>query len=121
MMKQNRALLFMRITLFTLIFSVSLSAYTIDDTIDSLIAVMSLDEKKEQLSTDNSATVPSIMTTYPNVRLGIPGFTMNDGPHNLAQVLISHITPVMGVRVKLQVKTPIFRVNLPNILFRVFK
>ena len=50
---------------------------TLDQRIDSLIAKMTLDEKLLQLHAEGG------FNTADNVRLGIPGFQMYDGPHGV--------------------------------------
>lgn len=55
----------------------SVHGKTIDGKIDSLLALMSNEEKIEQIANDG------FMTTPENERLGIPGFVMDDGPHGV--------------------------------------
>ncbi len=57
----------------------SVNGKTLEEKIDSLIALMSTDEKIEQVSKDG------FFTTADNDRLGIPGFFMDDGPHGVGR------------------------------------
>lgn len=52
-------------------------AQTIEDRIDTLISTMTMEEKILQLHQEGS------MNTANNIRLGIPGFLMDDGPHGV--------------------------------------
>jgi len=66
------------ILLIGVVFSLQLNAQSkLDKRIDSLINIMTIDEKLAQLYNN------SFMTTPDNSRLGIPGFVMDDGPHGV--------------------------------------
>ncbi len=56
---------------------VVLRAQTLDQRVDSLLAKMTLDEKILQLHAEGG------FNTADNMRLGIPGFQMYDGPHGV--------------------------------------
>jgi len=67
------------ITFLILIFSVSTirAQQTLTGRIDSIIALMTNAEKVSQMTSN------TFFTTGNNTRLGIPGFTMSDGPHGV--------------------------------------
>ena len=64
------------LSILTLCLSFGLSAQqTLDQQVDSLVNLMTIQEKIDQLINNGFMTTPS------NSRLEIPGFVMNDGPH----------------------------------------
>ncbi|MBC7451754.1 MAG: glycoside hydrolase family 3 protein, partial [Cytophagales bacterium] len=65
------------IFLFISLCSQSFSQNIIDHKVDSIISLMTLNEKIAQMYNN------SFMTTPDNTRLNIPGFIMDDGPHGV--------------------------------------
>jgi beta-glucosidase len=72
--RKNAILVFL---LLFFLFQSGSSAQTVEQRIDSLLHQMTTAEKIQQLHKEAS------MNTAGNLRLGIPGFVMSDGPHGV--------------------------------------
>jgi len=78
-------------TLILFFLTIQSSAQTIAVRIDSLLNLMSMDEKILQLHQEGS------MNTTDNLRLEIPGFEMADGPHGVREGLATSFPVGIGM------------------------
>ena len=74
-----------------LITSTNIFSQTLEDKISDLISQMTLEDKILQLHQEGS------MNTASNLRLGIPGFVMSDGPHGVRNGLATSFPVGMGM------------------------
>jgi len=77
LLKINQIHLSLSILIIFLYQSTIIFSKTLDEKIDSLLSIMSLEEKITQLHGEG------LLTTAENQRLNIPGFNMCDGPHGV--------------------------------------
>ena len=90
----NRIKMFKRLMILWMLFSLrsfTVIAQTVEARIDTLLSKMTMAEKILQLNQEGS------MNTADNIRLGIPGFLMDDGPHGVRDGLATSFPVGIGM------------------------